>query len=214
MEKYWKDICTSKISNGSDSAKGSATFNDKWDTSLSFWKWVSQYSDHAADLSHMNITNPLEGDCVLNDMQKDSDVSKDEQDKIVIEQFKDAVTNDDETAVGRLLRNHSSLVERINESWFAFDSPAIVLAASSGNREMVDVLLQNDADINAKSTWWAGGFGVLHHDHRDLARYLIERGAHVDPHAAAGLGMLERLPDHASGSTAVVEILVKNGVPI
>ncbi|WP_165452348.1 ankyrin repeat domain-containing protein [Paenibacillus thalictri] len=112
---------------------------------------------------------------------------------MVIEQFKQAVERNDPDAVRRLLHSQPLLAERINEPWFVFDTPAIVIAANRGNRELVDVLLEYGADINVKSSWWAGGFGVLHHEHHDLSRYLIERGAHVDPHAAAALGMLELL---------------------
>lgn len=122
-----------------------------------------------------------------------SSISKFEPDNMVIEQFKQVVDNSDIEALRRLLQNHPSLVTRIDEPWFVFDTPALVISANRGNREMVDVLLQYGADINAKSNWWAGGFGVLHHDHHDLSRYLIDRGAHVDPHAAAALGMLDIL---------------------
>jgi len=60
-------------------------------------------------------------------------------------------------------------------------------------REMLDVLLEAGADINAKSLWWAGGFGLLHGAEPDLAAYAIQRGAVVDVHAAARLGLMDRL---------------------
>src|SRR5437867_12012412 len=60
---------------------------------------------------------------------------------------------------------------------------------------MLDVLLAAGADINAKSRWWAGGFGLLHGASPELAAYAIERGAIVDVHAAARLGMLEKLQE-------------------
>ena len=58
---------------------------------------------------------------------------------------------------------------------------------------MIDVLLAAGADVNAKSQWWAGGFGFLHTADPELAEYAIERGAVVDVHAAARLGRLDRL---------------------
>jgi ankyrin repeat protein len=58
---------------------------------------------------------------------------------------------------------------------------------------MLDVLLAAGADLNARSSWWAGGFGLLHWASPDLAAYAIRRGAFVDIHAAARLGMLDRL---------------------
>lgn len=113
----------------------------------------------------------------------------------VIEQFKLAVMSNDAVATSRCLNEYPFLVKQINEPWFAFDSPAIVAAAAKGNREIVDILLANGANLHAKSSWWAGGFGVLHHDHHELSRYLIERGAPVDIHAAAALGMLDTVKD-------------------
>lgn len=152
----------------------------------------------------------------------------------VIAQFKQAVNENDVESASRLLHRHPTLAARINEPWFAFDSPAIVNAAGRGNRRMVDLLLEYGADINAKSSWWAGGFGVLHHGHKDLSRYLIERGARIDPHAAAALGMLDNLrqmtvedpnvvnergpdgqvPLHYAESTGIIDYLLDNGADI
>lgn len=131
-------------------------------------------------------------------------VAMNEQDKEVIEQVTQAINNDNVETVARLFKSHSWLSSLIDVPCFAFDSPAIVIAASKGNREMVDVLLEYGADINAKSQWWAGGFGVLHHDHYELSRYLIDRGAHVDSHAAAALGMMEMLSKMVEEDPSVV----------
>ena len=60
---------------------------------------------------------------------------------------------------------------------------------------MLDVLLDAGADINARSRWWAGGFGLLHGAPPDLAAYAISRGAVVDVHAAARLGLYDRLQE-------------------
>lgn len=126
------------------------------------------------------------------------------QEHKIIEQFKQAVINNDTSAVSQCLNKHPFLAKQINEPWFAFDTPAIVAAAAYGNREIVDVLLRNGADLHAKSSWWAGGFGVLHHEHHALSRYLIERGAPVDIHAAAALGMIETLQEMVEKNSAVV----------
>ena len=46
------------------------------------------------------------------------------------------------------------------------------------NLPLLDVLLAYGADLNLKSAWWAGGFGLLEHDCTpDEAAPLIERGA-------------------------------------
>ncbi|HLJ53933.1 MAG TPA: hypothetical protein VKT77_02785, partial [Chthonomonadaceae bacterium] len=85
-----------------------------------------------------------------------------------------------------------------------FDSPPIVNAAYRGDRKMVDTLLEFGADINARSTWWAGGFGVLPHRDPEFARYLVSRGANVDVWAAAGLNDLDRLRELIAANPACV----------
>src|SRR5205814_5375755 len=110
--------------------------------------------------------------------------------KSPIDLFKQAFAEHDAALFRRLLERHPELKARINEPLGPFDAPAITLARS---REMLDVLLDAGADINAKSRWWAGGFGLLHQAEPDLAAYAIQRGALVDIHAAARLGILERV---------------------
>ena len=62
------------------------------------------------------------------------------------------------------------------------------------NLPLLDVLLAYGADLNLKSAWWAGGFGLLEYDCTpEEAAPLIERGAIVDVFAAAHLGMFDRL---------------------
>jgi ankyrin repeat protein len=59
---------------------------------------------------------------------------------------------------------------------------------------LLDLLLAHGADINLKTAWWAGGFGVLEYDITpEQAGPLIARGATVDVFAAAHLQMFERL---------------------
>src|SRR5437868_5142529 len=104
-----------------------------------------------------------------------------------LEQIKGAFHADKAEEVRRLLDKHPEIKARINEPVGAFGSPAICNVRS---REMLDVLLEAGADLNAESDWWAGGFGLLHTCSPELAAYAIERGAAVDVHAAARLGML------------------------
>lgn len=96
-----------------------------------------------------------------------------------------------------VLARHPSLRAQLDEPlpnvWF--DTPALVAAARRENRELIDVLLDAGANINARSRWWAGGFGVLDFAAPDLASYLISRGAIVDIHAASRLGMLDRVKE-------------------
>src|SRR5258708_11534060 len=101
-----------------------------------------------------------------------------------------AFRNDDAPAMRGLLERFPALQTKINEPIGDFDSPPIVQVRS---REMLDVLLAAGADINARSRWWAGGFGLLDCAAPELAVYAIERGAQVTAHAAARLGMIQQL---------------------
>jgi ankyrin repeat protein len=107
-----------------------------------------------------------------------------------LEQIKSAYHADDPDQVRELLNRHPEFKGRINDPVGPFDSPAIVNARS---RRMLDVLLEAGADINARSQWWAGGFGLLDSASPDLAAYAIERGAVLDAHSASRLGFLDKL---------------------
>jgi len=107
-----------------------------------------------------------------------------------MELFKKAFAEHDADRFRRLLDRHPELRAKINEPVAAFDAPIITQVRS---REMLDVLLDAGADINAKSRWWAGGFGLLHGASPELSAYAIERGAVVDVHAAARLGMIGKV---------------------
>jgi hypothetical protein len=107
-----------------------------------------------------------------------------------LEGLKQALRSDSASVVRQILDRHPELRVKIDEPIGPFDSPAIVSARSP---EMLDVLLAAGADLNAKSSWWAGGFGLLHGASPELAAHAIRRGAFVDIHAAARLGMLDRV---------------------
>jgi ankyrin repeat protein len=76
---------------------------------------------------------------------------------------------------------------------------------------MVEVLLDAGADPNARSEWWAGSFGVLETCDPALAPVLIERGATVDAHAAARLGMADRLAALLDADPALVHARAGDG---
>src|SRR5262249_28477628 len=97
------------------------------------------------------------------------------------QQAMDAFCRDDAAAIRELLARNPELKERINDPIASFDSPVILSVRS---RAMLDVLLDAGADINARSNWWAGSFGLLDTAAPDLALYAIERGATVTVHAA------------------------------
>jgi ankyrin repeat protein len=108
----------------------------------------------------------------------------------VVDEVRKAFDADDAQGVRAILQRHPKLTALVNEPIGPFDSPAIVNVRS---REMLDVLLDAGADINARSRWWAGGFGLLDSAAPELAAYAIERGADVRAHAAARLGLMDRL---------------------
>src|SRR5580700_7588969 len=118
-----------------------------------------------------------------------------------MELFKKTFAEDDAPSFARLLERYPEMKAKINEPVLAFDAPVITRVRS---REMLDVLLNAGADINAKSRWWAGGFGLLHGAEPGLATYAIERGAVVDVHAAARLGLMEKLREQVSSDPATV----------
>jgi ankyrin repeat protein len=148
-----------------------------------------------------------------------------------MELFKKAFTGNDAPLFRRLLQRYPEMKAKINEPVAAFDAPIITQVCT---REMLDVLLEGGADINAKSRWWAGGFGLLHGADPELAAYAIQRGAIVDVHAAARLGMLEKLreliatdpalasarggdgqtPLHFASTVGIAEFLLDRGADI
>jgi hypothetical protein len=62
----------------------------------------------------------------------------------------------------------------INEPMFDFKSPAVHVARN--NLELLDLLLAHGADVNARTSWEKGGFGVLEQVNPDEAAPLIARG--------------------------------------
>lgn len=153
--------------------------------------------------------------------------------KSPVERFDTAVRESDEAQARELLEAHAELRARINEPRFDFDSPAIHQAKK--NLPLVDLLLAHGADINARSKWWAGGFGILESNLTlEEATPLIDRGARVTPLAAAALGLLEEVKSivhanpgavharggdgkamlHCAATPAIAGLLVDNGADL
>lgn len=133
--------------------------------------------------------------------------------------FIDAVNNGDADKVKSLLANNSELNDYIDAPWFSFDAPAIVHAAGTGDRQLIDVLLDAGTNIDVKSSWWAGGTSALMHATGSMLRYdkaiaehLIERGARLDAHAASGLDMLDTLKTLINEDPEVVHTLGSDGM--
>jgi ankyrin repeat protein len=153
--------------------------------------------------------------------------------KSPLEQFDIAVREGDAERARELLSRHAAVRASINEPRFDFDSPAIHQAKK--RLAVVDVLLEHGADINARSQFWAGSFGILEFDLTlEQARPLIDRGARVTVWAAAGLGLIEELrtmlradpslvherggdgktPLHCASTREIVELLIESGADL
>jgi len=124
-----------------------------------------------------------------------------------VEALTAAINADDAALVREVIVRHPVLKTKLDEPLpkFGFDTPALIGAVNKGNRAVIDALLEAGANINARTKWWAGGFGVLDNCSPELAAFLIECGASVDVHAAARLGMLERVKELVEADPALVD---------
>ncbi|MCE0498666.1 MAG: hypothetical protein LV481_12040 [Methylacidiphilales bacterium] len=149
-------------------------------------------------------------------------------------QFRDAVRSGNVSVVEALLKNHSALQCRVNDPLFDFGGSGILNAVNRKDRPMIDALLKAGANLNQKSKWEAGGFGVLDRVEDELGNYLISRGAEVDIHAAAHLGKTDRIcalldenpalvnapggdggtPLHFARNVEVAELLLERGADV
>ncbi len=150
-----------------------------------------------------------------------------------VERFRVALHAGDTGTVRTLLEAHDEVRAAINAPISHFNSRPVARAAK--NLPMLDVLLAYGADLNLKSAWWAGGFGLLEHGITpEEAAPLIARGAIVDVFAAAHLGMFDRLrelveldpslvharggdgktPLHCATTTEIAQYLLDHGAAI
>jgi ankyrin repeat protein len=118
------------------------------------------------------------------------------------ELFVAAVQIGDVDQVRRLLQSHGDLVSRINEPMFGFKSPAVHVART--NLDLLDLLLAHGADLNVRTSWEKGGFGVLEQVTPEQAAPLVARGARIDIWAASNLGMMAELATLIAGDPALV----------
>jgi hypothetical protein len=123
--------------------------------------------------------------------------------KTPVEQFRSAVQSGDSEAVRTLLERYPEVRESVNAPLGAFGARPVMMARH--NLAVIDVLLEYGADLNLKSEWWAGPFGILEWDiSPDQAAPLIARGAIVDIFAAAHLGMATRVRELVDADPSLV----------
>lgn len=109
-----------------------------------------------------------------------------------INAFVHALQQGDAALVRHLIVTHDAVRHAINAPVGAFGARPAAIARR--HIPVIDVLLEFGADLDLKSDWWAGPFGMLEWDITPAeAAPLIARGAHVDIFAAAHLGMLDRV---------------------
>jgi ankyrin repeat protein len=147
-----------------------------------------------------------------------------------------AINADDVAKARRLFQRYPVLRENINDPGpdLPFGGRPFGHVAKAGSRAMVDCFLEFGADINARSDWAPGGWGVLDDADPEFAEFLISRGARLDAHSAAHLDKLDELrafvtrdPDvvHARGgdgqtplhfarSVAAADLLLAHGAHI
>jgi ankyrin repeat protein len=120
-----------------------------------------------------------------------------------VEQFVVALHAQDVDRVRELLEQHAEVRAAINRPISHFDSPPVMRAAK--NLPLLDLLIEYGADINQKTSWWAGPFGILEYDITpEEAAPLVARGAAVDIFAAAHLGMFDRVRELLDADPSLV----------
>jgi hypothetical protein len=123
--------------------------------------------------------------------------------KTPVERFVIALHEGNVAAVRDLLEEFADVRAAINAPISYFDSRPI--ARATKNLPLLDVLLKHGADLNMKSAWWAGGFGILEYDCTPAeAAGLIGRGARVDVFAATHLGMFGRVQELVDADPSLV----------
>jgi ankyrin repeat protein len=129
-----------------------------------------------------------------------------------LEQLLAAVRAQNAHRAEQLLEDHPELKADLNKPLAAYgDLPLLLAAVQRTDRTTINVLLQAGADINARGSSWAGGRGALDECHPDLAGFLIDRGAKLDAHSAARLGMFKELQNLVDRNPALVHAAGEGG---
>ncbi|SPE40270.1 Ankyrin (fragment) [Candidatus Sulfopaludibacter sp. SbA3] len=123
------------------------------------------------------------------------------------EMLSGAVCASDAGKTARVLESYPELKAQIDEPMANYGDSgmqALLAAVQRSDRKTIDMLLRAGADIHARSRWWSGGIGVLDECAPEMAAFLMERGAAPDAHAAARLGMIERLQQLVTADAGLV----------
>ena len=122
------------------------------------------------------------------------------------QKLKSAVCDSDASRVREVLDRYPELRARIDDPLpdYGFGQHALFAAVQRSDRATIDLLLRNGADIRKRTEWWAGGFGVLDDCDPSLLEFLLERGAELDAHSAARLGIIPKLRELVAANADVV----------
>ena len=141
--------------------------------------------------------------------------------------LKQALEADDRVAVNLWLLQHPGSLREVASNP---DCGALRLLAAVRSEGMADLLLAQGLTVAQVGDWWAQGFGLAGLS-PTVAEHFIRCGATITPHAAAGLGLVERLrtmldqhpelmhakggdggrPLHFSRDVATARLLVERG---
>lgn len=150
----------------------------------------------------------------------------------ILNRFRAALTAGRVEDVRDLITHEPIAREHVDAPIFAFG--ARPLSVGKRSDEMADLLIEYGANVNARSEWWAGSWGLLDDADDVVARRLIARGATLDVHSAAHLDDLATLtelldtdpslvhskggdgcrPLHFARSEAAIDLLLSRGADI
>ncbi|MEM9160261.1 MAG: ankyrin repeat domain-containing protein [Verrucomicrobiota bacterium] len=150
-------------------------------------EWWAQRSEMASE-AIFSVLEPLYGGKFSpQEIERTKPISADALRRM----FKEAVQAKDVDALRGLGGKYPKIGDIVDEPLFSFDAPAVVFCKD--DPKMISALLELGADLNARSQWQAGGFGILDDNSEEMREFLVNSGAHVDIHAAAAMGDLDRL---------------------
>lgn len=116
----------------------------------------------------------------------------------------------DAKGLEELLDREKAVRDRLDNPLFSFDQPAIV---ATGDPAIAKVLLRFGADPNARSRWWAGGFGALDFANEAKAQVLLDGGANFDIWSAAVHDKVEVMRELLQGNRQLANAPGGDGRP-
>ena len=106
---------------------------------------------------------------------------------------------DDHSTVNRLLNDHPELCQFLH-----LGKGIMPALADAKSLEMIQVLIEHGALVEDVTKWWAPGFDV-HRVEPATARHLIDLGAELTIHAAAGIGLLDVVEEMLADDSGLVQ---------